>query len=58
MPSGCNVCVGVHIMSNNIKYKVQDYDFKVTIADGHVTIFQIRLQTLKKLVDQAKYPSI
>ena len=30
----------------------------VTITDGHVTIFQIRLQTLIKLVSQAKYPSI
>jgi len=29
----------------------------VTITDGHVTIFQIRLQTLMKLVGQAKYPS-
>ena len=26
----------------------------VTITDGHVTIFQIRLQTLIKLVGQAK----
>jgi hypothetical protein len=25
---------------------------------GHVTIFQIRLQTMMKLVGQAKYPSI
>jgi hypothetical protein len=24
---------------NNIKYKVQDYDFYVTITDGHVTFF-------------------
>jgi hypothetical protein len=32
--------------------------FVVTITDGHVTIFQIRLQTLMKLVGQAKYPSI
>ena len=48
----------IHIYSNNIKYKVQDYVFKVTIADDHVIIFQIRLQTLKKLVGQAKYPSI
>ena len=43
---------------NNIKHKVQDYDFHFTITDGHVTIFQIRLQTLMKLVGQAKYPSI
>ena len=48
----------VHILFNNIKYKVQDYDFYVTITDGHVTIFQIKLQTLMKLVGQAKYPSI
>jgi len=43
---------------NNIKYKVQDYDYYVTITDGHVTIFQIRLQTLIKLVGQAKNPLI
>jgi len=30
----------------------------VTITDGHVTIVEIRLQTLMKLVGQAKYPSI
>ena len=29
----------------------------VTITDGYVTISQIRLQTLMKLVGQAKYPS-
>ena len=29
----------------------------VTITDGHVIIFQIRLQTLVKLFGQAKYPS-
>ena len=29
----------------------------VTITDGHVTIFQIKLQTLMKLVGQAKHPS-
>ena len=28
------------------------------ITDAHVTIFQIGLQTLMKLVGQAKYPSI
>jgi hypothetical protein len=53
--------ITVHIYLNNIKYKVQDYDFfviYVTITDGHVKIFQIRLQTLLKLVCQAKYPSI
>ena len=36
------------------RIKVQDYDVYVTITDGHVTIFQIRLQTLMKLVCQAK----
>jgi hypothetical protein len=44
-----------------MKYKVQDYDFfviYVSITDGFVTIFQIILQTLMKLVGQAKYPSI
>jgi hypothetical protein len=41
----------------NIKYKVQDYDFYVTITGGNLTIFQIRLQTLMKLVGQAKYHS-
>ena len=46
------------IYYNNIKYKVQDYDFYVTITHGNVTIFQIRLQTLMKLVGQAKYLSI
>jgi phosphatidylserine decarboxylase len=30
----------------------------VTITDGHMTIFPIRLQTLMKLVGQAKYSSI
>jgi hypothetical protein len=29
----------------------------VTITDGHVTIFQLRIQTLMELVGQAKYPS-
>jgi hypothetical protein len=29
----------------------------VTITGGHVTIFQIRIQMLMKLVGQAKYPS-
>jgi hypothetical protein len=29
----------------------------VTITFGHVTIFQINLQTLMKLVGQANYPS-
>jgi hypothetical protein len=29
----------------------------VTITDGHVTIFQIKLQTPMKLVGQAKYLS-
>jgi len=29
----------------------------VTITDGHLTIFLIRLQTLMNLVGQAKYPS-
>ena len=29
----------------------------VTITGGHVTIFQIRLQTPMKVVGQAKYPS-
>jgi hypothetical protein len=48
----------VYIYFNNKKYKVQDYDFYVMITDGHVTIFQIRLQTLMKLVGQAKYLSI
>jgi hypothetical protein len=32
--------------------KLQDYDFYVTIIDGHVTIFQIRLQTLIKLINE------
>ena len=31
--------------------------FLSEIADGHVTIFEIRLQTLMKLVGQAKYLS-
>ena len=43
---------------NNIKYKFQDYDFYVTITDGRMTIFQIELQTLMRLVGQAKCPSI
>jgi hypothetical protein len=30
---------------------------KKLITDGHVTIFKIKLQTLMKLVGQAKYPS-
>jgi hypothetical protein len=48
--------ISVHIYLNNIKYKVQIMIY-VTITDDHVTIFQIRLQTLMKLVGQAKYPS-
>jgi len=35
-------------------FKIMIY---ITITDGHVTIFQIRFQTLMKLVDQAKYLS-
>ena len=37
-----------------MKFKIMIY---VKITDGHVTIFQIRLQTLMKLVGQAKYLS-
>ena len=29
-----SLIISVHILFNNIKYKVQDYDFYVTITDG------------------------
>ena len=43
----------IYIIDHNPSRK-ENY---VTITDGHVTIFQIRLQRLMKLVGQAKYPS-
>jgi hypothetical protein len=43
----------IYIIDHNPSWK-ENY---VTITDGHVTIFQIRLQRLMKLVGQAKYPS-
>ena len=52
------IIISVHIYFINIKYKVQDYDFYVTIIDGDVTIFQIRLQTPMQLFGQAKFPSM
>ena len=50
------VCVCVVEWSRALDVRLSEWCCSV-YTDGQVTIFQIRSQTLMKLVGQAKYPS-
>jgi hypothetical protein len=55
MDSRYNKYIKAHIWN---RYSISLFLSDLCNWKSHVTIFQIRLQTLMKLVGQAKYPSI